>query len=288
MKGPDFIIIGAMKSATSSLHVQLGTHPGIFVSEPKEPNFFSDDEQYRRGQEWYASLFANAYEGDLCGESSTHYTKLPDYPETVPRMRALLPQVRLIYIMRHPIDRLVSHYIHQWTKNVIRCDINHALERHPELIDYSRYSYQLAPYLQAYGKRSILPVFFGALRQQPQRELERIARFIGYRRRVTWREDLGHQNVSTNRIRPFPGYGLLVDSPPMAFLRRRLVPQSVREVVKAQLTIRQRPELSSSNLARLESMFDQDLRVVSRWLGAELTCKNFDERTVGGDLEWNA
>ncbi len=52
-------------------------------------------------------------ENDLCGESSTHYTKLPDYPETVSRMKALLPSVKLIYVMRHPIERLISHYVHQ-------------------------------------------------------------------------------------------------------------------------------------------------------------------------------
>jgi hypothetical protein len=288
MNGPDFIIIGAMKSATSSLHVQLASHPGIFVSKPKEPHFFSDEDQYRRGANWYLSLFADARESDLCGESSTHYAKLPDYPETVPRMKALLPDVRLIYVMRHPVDRLVSHYIHQWTQNVIRCDINDALDRYPELINYGRYGYQLKPYFEAYGKASILPVFFASIKQQPQRELERIARFIDYRGPVAWKDELGAQNVSTERLRRFPGYQLIVDSPPMAFLRRALVPQSVRDTVKARLTMNQRPALSESNLGRLESIFDEDLHTLSEWLRVDLNCKNFDEKTSGGYLEWAA
>jgi hypothetical protein len=288
MKGPDFIIIGAMKSATSSLHVQLASHPGIFVSEPKEPNFFSDDDQYRRGADWYLSLFADAREGDLCGESSTHYAKLPDYPETIPRMKALLPDVRLIYVMRHPVDRLISHYIHQWTENVIRCDINDALDRYPELINYSRYSYQLEPYFEVYGKLSVLPVFFAAVKQQPQRELERIARFIGYRGPVTWNEDLGAQNVSAERLRHFRGYRLIVDSPPMAFLRRTLVPQSVRDMVKARLTVKQRPALEASNVARLEVIFDEDLQALSEWLDVDLSCKNFTKKTAGDHLQWSA
>lgn len=64
---PDFIIIGAMKCATSTLHDQLARQPGLFMSTPKEPNFFSDDEQWGRGLDWYGSLF-EAVPGDtLCG-----------------------------------------------------------------------------------------------------------------------------------------------------------------------------------------------------------------------------
>ena len=288
MKRPDFIIIGAMKSATSSLHVQLASHPGIFMSEPKEPNFFSDDAEYRRGTDFYSNFFADATEGNLCGESSTHYTKLPDYPNTVARMKAFVPDVRLIYVMRHPIDRLVSHYIHQWTQNVIRCDINEAIDRYPELINYGRYSYQLEPYFRAFGKHSVLPVFFQAVRHQPQRELERIARFIRYRDSVTWKKELGDQNVSTERLRQFRGYQLLVDSAPMALLRRTFVPQSIRDMVKARLSMKARPVLHDASLARLESLFDEDLRILSKWLGADLNCRNFNEQTRYADLDWVA
>ena len=287
MKLPDFIIIGAMKSATSSLHVQLASHPGIFMSEPKEPNFFSDDDQYRRGTSYYSSLFSKADEGDLCGESSTHYTKLPDYSDTIPRMKALLPTVKLIYVMRQPIQRLVSHYIHQWTQNVIRCDINDAIDLYPELISYGRYSHQLEPYFEAYGKGSILPLFFEAVKQHPQKQLERVAQFIDYGDRVTWKPSLGNQNVSADRLRRFRSYGLLVDSPPMAFLRRTFVPQPLRDMVKTRLTMNERPVLRRDNVGRLESIFDEDLRVLSTWLGVDLTCQTFDERTSSGDLEWS-
>ena len=288
MKGPDFIIIGAMKSATSSLHVQLASHPGIFMSEPKEPNFFSDDDEYRRGTDYYLSLFADARDGDLLGESSTHYTKLPDYPETIPRMKALVPNVRLIYVMRQPIDRLISQYIHQWTQNVIRCDINEALDRYPELISYGRYSYQLEPYFASFGRDSVLPVFFGAVKRKPQRELARIARFIGYRGSVTWKKELGAQNVSAERLRRFRGYRVIVDSPPMVFLRRTFVPQSVRDLVKAQLRMEHRPVLDDSNVTRLEAIFDEDLRTLSNWLAVDLNCRNFDEKTSGDQLDWVA
>src|SRR5262249_44070903 len=171
-RSPDFIVMGAMKCATSTLHEQLAIQPGFFMSRPKEPNFFSNDEIYSRGLDWYYSLFAGATASDLCGESSTHYTKLPTYPKTVERLWAALPEVKLIYVMRHPVDRLISQYLHECTQKTIRVPIDAALDRHPELIAYSRYSMQLEPFLTAYGPKNILPVFFERLVSHPEEELE--------------------------------------------------------------------------------------------------------------------
>src|SRR5436305_3297739 len=155
---PDFIVIGAMKSATTTLHEQLARQPGLFMSRPKEPNFFSDDAIHARGWGWYGSLFRSAGAEELRGESSTHYTKLPTYPRTVERMAQDLPRLKLIYVMRHPIDRLISQYVHEVTGGKISGGLREALDRHPEQVDYSRYSLQLQPYLDAYGPGSVLPV----------------------------------------------------------------------------------------------------------------------------------
>src|SRR3974390_1289373 len=95
---PDFIVIGAMKSATTTLHEQLARQPGLYMSRPKEPNFFSDDRNYARGLESYHPCFEGCGEEQLVGESSTHYTKLPTHPHTVSRMVRALPHVKLIYV----------------------------------------------------------------------------------------------------------------------------------------------------------------------------------------------
>ena len=142
-RGPDFVVIGAMKCMTSTLHEQLAAQAGIFMSTPKEPYYFSNDEVYARGEDWYRGLFSDAKPGDLCGESSTHYTKLPSYPHTVARMHVAFPHLKLIYVMRHPIERLVSQYVHEWSVRNVDCGIDAAVDTLPELIDYSRYAYQL-------------------------------------------------------------------------------------------------------------------------------------------------
>jgi sulfotransferase family protein len=279
MTKPDFIIIGAMKSATSTLHTQLSLQPSIFMSTPKEPNYFSDDEQYALGDKWYESLFSNAEKDDLCGESSTHYTKLPDHPHTIERMKQCLDNPKLIYVMRHPIDRLISHYIHQWTQNVIKCDINQAIERYDELTAYSCYAMQLEPYFEQFGKENVLPIFTEAIKDSPQEQLQKIANFIGYKGAVSWHGETEPQNVSRERIRAFPGYDFLVKSKVMTQLRRCLVPPIIRNKIKNNLSMQHRPEISEHQLKYLTTIFDQELSKLSAWLGTEITCDNFIEKS---------
>jgi hypothetical protein len=276
-KLPDFIIIGAMKSATSTLHNQLSAQPGIFMSTPKEPNFFSDDEIYNQGLNWYTALFSDADTEQICGESSTHYTKLPDYPETIQRLKAAIPMPKLIYVMRHPIDRLISHYMHQWSEGVISCDINQAIDRYPELVDYSCYGMQISAYFEAFGSKSVLPLFFEDLKANKNKSLNRVGEFIGLTEPLIWVDDLAQDNVSSQRIRRFYGYELLINSKPMAWLRKALIPQRVRDRVKQQLSMQRRPEISSAQLARITEIFDRDLQTVGDWIDVQLTCENFNK-----------
>ena len=283
---PDFVIIGAMKSATSSLYQQLVQQQGIFMCTPKEPNFFSDAEQYAKGMAWYADLFANAPAGSLLGEASTHYTKLPTHPKTVERLKKHLPNARLVYVMRHPVDRLVSHYMHEWSTGVYHCGIGEAINKYPELIAYGRYAMQLEPYFEAFGRDAVLPVFFNRLVCEPQAELERICKFIGYQGQPVWIEDMKPDNVSSERIRKFPGYELLVESAPATWLRRHLIPQGLRDVVKMKLRMRERPALSKEEQTRLEAEFDRDLAQLGKWLGTRLDCQNFKKITAATSLNW--
>jgi len=282
MSKPDFIIMGAMKSATSTLHAQLALQDGIFMSTPKEPNYFSDDAEYARGEDWYQSLFSDASDLDICGESSTHYTKLPDYPLTLERMAKQLEKPKLIYMVRHPVDRLVSHYIHQWSRNKFKCEINSAIEEYSELVSYSCYAKQLKPYVAHYGRENILVVFMESIKNNPQELIERVADFIGFSGQVQWRHDLAKQNVSKERIRIFPGYGLLIDSDFMVCVRRNFIPQVIRDYVKKRLSKQKRPNIDAKRLEYLIEIFDQDLQELGLILGQSgLTCENYKQVALG-------
>tara|TARA_R110001583_G_scaffold5139_2_gene28348 strand:- start:5346 stop:6230 length:885 start_codon:yes stop_codon:yes gene_type:complete len=287
MTKPDFIIIGAMKSATSTLHEQLAQQTGIFMSTLKEPNYFSDDNIYSLGESWYDQIFKDAMPEDICGESSTHYTKLPDYPLTLTRMGKRLKNPKLIYVMRHPIDRLISHYIHQWTQNVFKCDINKAIDQYEELTAYSCYVKQLAPYFEQYGHENVLPVFTESLKVNPQKELERVADFIGYKQPVFWRNEILEQNVSNQRIRTFKGYGWLIESRLMTLFRQNIIPKSLRNKVKKGLMMTKRPEINQAQNVKLLALFDKDLAELGAMLGVELSCANFKDVVREKELNWS-
>lgn len=255
---PDFLIIGAMKCGTSTLQAQLAAQPGVFMTTPKEPNFFSDDDVYAQGLEWYEKLFADAQPNDLKGEASTHYTKLPTYPNCLARLKASGATPKFIYMIRNPVARTVSHYIHEWTMGNMSGDIDAAFDAHPELVAYSNYAMQIAPYAHAFGADKILLMSLDHLKIEPQAELNRVGAFLGLEGPLVWQEEQAQMNVSADRIRRFPLYRFLVDNPVATTLRRTLVPQGLRDAIKGQLQMQDRPELSPERVKQLQHSFTKD------------------------------
>ncbi len=255
---PDFLIIGAMKCGTSTLQAQLAAQPGVFMTTPKEPNFFSDDAIYARGLGWYEGLFDAAPAGALKGEASTHYTKLPTYPRCIDRLAAVVPAPKLIYMVRNPVTRAVSHYIHEWTMGGMQGDIAAAFRAHPELVAYSRYAMQIAPYVERFGAERILLVSLETMRADPQGELERVGAFLGLAEAPVWQAEQSRMNASAERIRRIPLYGLLIANPIAGALRRGLVPRRLRDAVKQRLQMRERPELPDDLVRQLEAEFAED------------------------------
>jgi hypothetical protein len=285
-KLPDFVIIGAMKCATSSLHEQLAIQPGIFMSDLKEPNFFSDDDQYDLGMDWYTDHFASASPESLCGESSTHYTKLPTYPHTIKRLQETLPHAKFIYVMRHPIDRLISQYVHEWSQRVISIEINQAIYQHPELIEYSLYTKQLEPYFQTFGKDKVLPIFFERMLTSSQEELEQICQFIGYKNQPKWDEELNASNVSSERMIKSAWRDAIVEAPGLKQLRQWLIPKSFRNQIRSLWTMKKKPKLTPESKIYLQKIFDEDLKILGTWLGLELSCENFKQTVKSSPVNW--
>ena len=255
---PDFIIVGAMKCGTSTLAAQLGAQPGLFMTTPKEPNFFSDDAVFANGRDWYEALFEHAEPGDIKGEASTHYTKNPTHPDALPRMQDMLDAPKIIYLIREPVARAVSHYIHEWTMGVMTADMEQAFATHPELVSYGCYADQIEPYLKAYGAKNILVISLEAMKADPQKVLEKACRFLGYTGTPLWSEDLAQVNVSADRIRRFPLHWLVFGNPVATAVRKALVPQSIRTRLKKKRQMQDRPELPDRLRKELQSTFAAD------------------------------
>lgn len=262
MTYPDFIIIGAMKCGTTTLAVDIGAQDGVFFTTPKEPNYFSDDEIFAQGEGWYSGLFDGAGPNDLKGEGSTHYTKLPTHPKTLERMDALPDHCRFIYMIRNPVARAMSHYIHEWTHEVITSAPEAAFDDFPELVDYGRYAWQIAPYIKKFGSERIMLTSLEQFKADPQAELDRIAEFLGHP--GFSHVDVGAQNASADRYKPLPMSKLLVHNPVATFLRRHLVPKSVRERIRKARSIQTHPELPESLRHSLELRFLEDRDELAR------------------------
>jgi hypothetical protein len=143
---PNFLIVGAEKAGTTTLADLLMQHPEIFICDPKEPRFFSNH-NWGCGLEWYKALFENAAGCKAVGEASPAYTWGSD--EVPKRIYETLGNIKYIYIVRHPVERLISHYRHAIFHRWIADDttFKQALEIMPQMRLCSFYYYQIERYL---------------------------------------------------------------------------------------------------------------------------------------------
>jgi hypothetical protein len=123
---PDFLILGAQKAGTTALYAYLRWHPGIAGPSFKEVSFF--DRHYARGERWYRAHLPARPRG-IVGEASPSYLFHPLAPERVARM---LPNVRLIALLRNPVDRAFSHYQHEVALGREELSFEDALAREDE------------------------------------------------------------------------------------------------------------------------------------------------------------
>jgi hypothetical protein len=174
---PNFLVIGAPRAGTSLLHHRiLATHPEIYVPvERKDIRYF--DRYYERGVEWYESYFPS-------GEAARRFRAIgevtPDYLATVEapgRIHALLPECRLIAILRHPIDQAWSSYQYRRRGHNEHRDFDTFLDD-PAALRAGLYHQHLQRYLALFPRDALLILLYEELVQDPGRELARLARFL--------------------------------------------------------------------------------------------------------------
>ncbi len=163
---PTFFIIGAAKAGTTSLHYYLDQHPEVQMSATKEPHFFSGPEngvpyamQRVSRLEDYERLFDPAF--GVRGEASPSYSESPRRPGVPERIKERVPNAKLVYLVRDPVARTVSHYQHSVASGNQRRPLEEALEDlsdHSYLICQSLYARQLELYLSQFPQESVLVV----------------------------------------------------------------------------------------------------------------------------------
>jgi len=159
---PNFLIIGAAKAATTSLSSLLELHPQAAIAKSKEPHFFSYDRHYHLGWGHYLQRYSHCNGEKAIGDASTSYSRIRYYPATVNRIKQHIPDTRIIYMVRHPLERMESAYIeHLCTpKGRVFNSVSDAVKQLPMIVDSSRYWEVFDFYRQSFDESKIKVVWF--------------------------------------------------------------------------------------------------------------------------------
>ncbi len=175
---PNLVIIGAMKCGTTSLHRYLDLHPDICMSQTKELDFFIEEKKWSKGLTWYESNFMQP--NKVIGESSPNYSKYPFFSRVPERMYKIIPNTKLIYIIRDPIERIKSHYVHNIANGREKASLKQALDnlKSNHYVNCSKYFMQLEKFSDYYHRSSILIVDLVDLKKNVKETLSRIFQFL--------------------------------------------------------------------------------------------------------------
>lgn len=178
---PDFLLIGAMKAGTTSLFHDLNAQTGVFIPADKEPTTLVHRKEDAEALAEYAKLFAPALPGDLLGDASTGYAKLPEVDPGLADHAARLcaPGAKILYLIRNPVDRMLSHYHHDFSAGFYEGSLEEGLREVPHILDFSLYGYQLEPWIKAFGRDRVHVVHFGRYTKERAAVVEEVCGFLG-------------------------------------------------------------------------------------------------------------
>lgn len=282
---PDFLVIGAEKAGTTWLYEILRQHPDVFMPDAKELHFFNKydsnlierDNFSRLGLEWYEAFFAHAQPSKIIGEATPMYLCDTDACQ---RIRATVPDVRLLISLRNPIDRAFSHYQMARSKGHVTVPLE-TLERsnYAFVLERGLYAEQIDRWLDHFPKKQIHIVIFEDMMAHPYEALAGIARHIGIEPEPFRQIKLTHRhNPATEyRSRAFYKWStrtarLLRESPYTASLAKALKATGIYAKVKKlnksgtttqKITPEIRPHLQvyyADSVAQLTERFALDLR----------------------------
>lgn len=292
MRLPTFIIPGAPKAGTSALWAYLNDHPEICMAVNKEPRFFSqvrgeiDREvpgdgnlragNFGRGFKWYSGLFEKKENARAWGEASTHYFSAPDSPDLI---REHVPDARLVFMLRDPVQRLYSHYWQEYKLGWELPDFEEMYRtNHPRFRFYchvSAYRKHLGDYLARFSKEQVMVLLDTDLRRDPLGVYRRVCAFVGVGTDFV-PETLGKtfNQQTAPKSRAFQRWRTRMQTSWIANVMPDRLRGRLGKVLEAMSRLNNAPiaypALDPSIRADLVSRFDEDIRFVEELLGVSL------------------
>ncbi|MCW5906546.1 MAG: sulfotransferase [Chitinophagales bacterium] len=175
----DFMIIGAQKCATTTLTQILKSHPSVSFCKEDEPHFFSKNSNWKEHLAEYNKLFETK-NNVLYGEGSTSYTfyKNDDF-KVWEHLHEYNPDLKFIYLVRNPIDRIISAYMHAFSRGYTSKDIETEVLQNQFYINVSKYFFQISPFIELFGRDKVLLIDFDDFNKNRAAQLEHVAAFLG-------------------------------------------------------------------------------------------------------------
>jgi hypothetical protein len=245
---PDFFIVGAQRSGTTSLYEYLRQHPAVYMSAQKETHFFArdrvqvDKDLQISSESNYLKLFANAGRQQIVGEASPSYLW---HPDAARRIQAKQPHAKIIAILRNPIARAYSHYQMDLADGMTPVPFYELIVREYReagekvygtghlYVDLGLYARQLERYWDVFGRESVLVLTLHELHAEPSKVLARLAAFLEI-------SAAPFQAIDAAKIYNqtlLPRSALMRTVLPYRWLRqtyRRIVPHDWRKTMRAQ------------------------------------------------------
>ncbi len=268
MRLPNYLIVGAMRSGTTSLARYLGDHPQVFMAPKKELHFF--DRHYDRGVDWYREQFLDVTSELAVGEASQTYMYDASVP---PRMARLLPEARLIAILRDPADRAYSEYWFRRARGKETLGFVEAIEAETKnpgrerngaaYIERGRYVGQLRRLCEHYQRDSLHVVLFEDLRDRSVETFSEVCRFLGI--------DDGYVPATVGApINRFTGFRSLRIQR-LVRGRSGVIPRIIGRLNQRETTY---PPMDRAVRTQVDSLFKQDNEALASWLGRDLSAWN--------------
>jgi hypothetical protein len=263
---PDFLIIGAVKAATTWLNFQLQQCERIFI-QGAEPKFFSRD--YERGFDWYGQFFRDARPDQIIGEQSADYLS---HPFAAERLAAVLPNAPLIAQLRDPVDRAYSDYCMLFRRGTVGGNIEDYLDprraQFRRFLEYGLYHQHLTRWHGHFPPEQTLVFLFDDVIARPDWAIQSVGRHIGLKEDILPKPMTDRVNDSRAATLPLPMRRLLA---PIKSLVRPLRGarwfESLRSTMARQVAY---PPLSPDLRLRLRDFYARDIEQLGKLIGRDL------------------
>lgn len=263
---PSFIIIGAVKAATTWIAHQLRSRDDVFLPGP-EPHYFSRD--YARGPDWYARCFDGARPGQRIGEKSADYLA---HESAAARIAKDLPGTRLIAQLRNPVDRAYSDYCMLYRRGQVSgnvaAELDPARTTQPRFLNDGLYAKHLARFFDHFPADHVEIILHDAIRIAPEQCAARVAAFLNLPPHPLADAEQRHNDSASAvlplalRRLPAPIKGLA------APLRNNAAFRSIRGMFARPVDY---PAFTPDVRARVQEYYRDDIARLQRMIGRDLT-----------------